>query len=152
RVAPDALRPGQDRHRLFRATPLEVSRASLAARGCVQEFSPDGKLPTVYDYGRLAPLPVNRLAGRMTRHGDVTELLRGGDDRFLIFGPGDERDVRFDASKLPPLPDGWTRSYVLRTWGYCKDTGPFTAHGDTVEPLPFRAMSNYPCGPGEKYP
>ena len=33
-----------------------------------------------------------------------------------------------------------------------KDSGPFTAHGDTVEPLPFRAMSNYPYGSGEKYP
>jgi hypothetical protein len=148
RIAPDALKPGK----LFRVTSLEVSRASLYARGCVQEFSPDGKLPTLYDYDRLAPLPVNRLAGCMTRYGDVTELLHKTDDRFVLFGPGDELDVRFDASKLPSLPPGWKRSYVLRTWGYCKDSGPFTAQGDTVEPLPFRAMSNYPYGPGEKYP
>ncbi|MBI1916378.1 MAG: VCBS repeat-containing protein [Planctomycetes bacterium] len=152
RVAADALKPGQQQGKLFRATTLEVSRASLYARGCMQEFSPDGKLPTLYDYERLAPLPVNRLAGRMTHYGDVTELLQKADDRFVLFGPGDEVDVRFDAGKLPSLPAGWKRSYVLRTWGYCKDAGPFTAHGDTVEPLPFRAMSNYPYGPGETYP
>jgi hypothetical protein len=50
------------------------------------------------------------------------------------------------------LPDGWKRSFVLRTWGYCKDCAPFTATGDTIEPLPFRAMSNYPPGPGEQHP
>jgi hypothetical protein len=152
RVPPGSLKPGANRFRLFTATPLEVSKASLYARGCVQEFSPDGKLPTVYDFNRLEPVMVNRLAGRMTRHGDVTELLRKADDCFVIFGAGDELEVSFDASQLPPLPEGWKRSYVLRTWGYCKDTGPFTAANDTIGPLPFRAMSNYPPGPGEKYP
>jgi len=53
---------------------------------------------------------------------------------------------------LPPLPEGWKRSYVLRTWGYCKDSSPFTALGETVGPLPFRAMSNYPYRPDEKHP
>jgi hypothetical protein len=41
---------------------------------------------------------------------------------------------------------------VLRTWGYCKDSAPFTAHNDTIEPLPFGAMSNYPPAAGERYP
>jgi tetratricopeptide (TPR) repeat protein len=152
RVTASQLDKGENAFKLFRATLLEVSRASLYARGCTQEFSPDGNLPTVFDYNRLEPMMVSRFQGRMTRFGDVTELLRQRDDRFVIFGAGDEVEVRFDAGSLPPLPKGWQRSYVLRTWGYCKDTGPFTAAGDTVEPLPFRAMSNYPPGPGEKYP
>ena len=152
RVAASPLGKGASVFTLLRATPLEVSRASLYARGCTQEFSPDGKLPTVFDYNRLEPMMVSRFHGRMTRFGDVTELLRQHDDRFVIFGAGDEIKVRFDASTLPPLPKGWKRSYVLRTWGYCKDTGPFTATGDSVEPLPFRTMSNYPPGRGEKYP
>src|SRR5262249_14805698 len=80
------------------------------------------------------------------------ELLTERDDCFVIFGPGDEVDVQFDATKLPPLPEGWTRSFVLRTWGYCKDCAPFTANGDTVEPLPFAAMKSYPPGPGERFP
>ena len=88
----------------------------------------------------------------MTRYGDVTELLRARDDRFVLFGPGDEVTLRFDARSLPPLPAGWKRSFVLRTWGYCKDAAPFTATGGTVEPLPFAAMSRYPPGPDEHYP
>jgi hypothetical protein len=50
------------------------------------------------------------------------------------------------------LPAGWTRSFVLRTSGYCKDCAPFTATGETIEPLPFRAMKKYPYGPEENYP
>jgi hypothetical protein len=137
---------------IVRATCLEVASAKLSARGCMQEHSPDGRQPTVYDYARLEAVPVSRLAGRLTRFGDVTELLRGLDDRFVIFGPGDEIDVRFEAAGLPELPQGWKRSYVLRTWGYCKDCSPFTASGDTVGPLPFRGMRDYPYGPDEKYP
>jgi Flp pilus assembly protein TadD len=135
-----------------RATTLEVASADLSARGCVKEFSPDGREPTVYDYDRLDSFPVARLSGRLTRYGDVAELLLAADDRFVIIGPGDELTVRFAAGGLPPLPEGMKRSFVLRTWGYCKDSGPFTALGETVEPLPFRAMSNYPYGAGEKHP
>jgi hypothetical protein len=149
---PQPLSPKGRGEHVVRASVLDVDKAALAARGCMQEFSPDGRQPTVYDYDRIEAVPVSRLAGRLTRYGDVTELLQGLDDRFVIFGPGDELDVRFDAGKLPPLPEGWKRSFVLRTWGYCKDCAPFTATGDTIEPLPFRAMSNYPPGPGELHP
>lgn len=131
---------------------LEVRSAELANRGCMQEFSPDGKQPTLYDHDRLERIPLTHLTGRLTRLGDVAELLRERDDRFVIFGPGDEVTVRFDAAGLPPLPPGWVRSFVLRTWGYCKSTGPFVATGDTVGPLPFAAMSNFPYGPRERYP
>jgi hypothetical protein len=152
-VAPllETVTPGQGRG-VVRAAALEVKDAALSARGLMKEYSPDGREPTLYDYDRLDAFPLSRLSGRMTRHGDVTELLRATDDRFVIFGPGDELSVRFDAAGLPPLPAGWQRSYVLRTWGYCKDAAPFTAHGETVGPLPFRAMSNYPYRADEKHP
>ena len=116
----------------------------------MQEFSPDGRLPTIYDYDRQQTVAVSRLAGKMTRYGEVTELLRDRDDRFVIFGPGDELTVRFDARKLPAVPIGWERSFVLRSWGYCKDCSPFTTTGDTIEPLPFQAMQTYP--PDVPYP
>jgi tetratricopeptide (TPR) repeat protein len=135
-----------------RATVLEVKDAALSARGCMKEYSPDGREPTLYDYDRLDSFPVSRLSGRLTRYGDVTELLRAADDRFVIYGAGDELSVRFATAGLPPLAEGWKRSYVLRTWGYCKDASPFTAHGETVGPLPFRAMSNYPYRADEKHP
>jgi hypothetical protein len=144
--------PCVDKSGTVRATCLEVDKVRLSLRGCMQEFSPDGREPTLFDYDRLDAVPVSRLAGRLTRLGDVTELLRGLDDQFVIFGPGDNLDVRFDAQSLPELPAGWTRSFVLRTWGYCKDCAPFTATGATIEPLPFRAMGNYPYGADKKYP
>ncbi len=121
-----------------------VGRAVLATRGCVQEFSPDGRPPAVYAYDRLDPTPVSRPAGSLTTRGEVTDLLRENDDRLVVFGPGDEVTACFDAGDLPALPSGWVRSFVLRTWGYCKDCGPFTATGQTIEPMPYRGMPSYP--------
>jgi hypothetical protein len=131
---------------------LEVSSATLEPCGVMQEYSPDGRQPTLYDPDRCATVPTTPPAGKRTRFGDVTELLKDKDDRFVVFGPGDGLTVRFDASRLPPLPAGWRRSFVLRTWGYCKDSSPFTATGATIEPLPFAAMRNYPPAAGEHYP
>ena len=92
------------------------------------------------------------MTGRYTRQGDVRELLLRSDDMFVVSRPGDQISLSFNASALPPLPAGWTRSFVLRTWGYCKDATPFTTTGGTIEPLPFRAMSGFPYGPGEAHP
>jgi hypothetical protein len=128
----------------LRVTTVNVDSAALSPKPCMLEYSPDGLPPTIYDYYRTGTNPVRVPAGRITRYGDVTELLNKADDCFVIFGPGDGLTVNFDASHLPPLTEGWTRDFVLRTWGYCKDCGPFTATGDTIEPLPFRAMDNYP--------
>ncbi len=131
---------------------LEVQQATLAAGRIPAEYSPDGRLPKLYDYHRGVDVPLVGQSGRLTRFGDVTELLHQRDDRFVIFAPGDDLTVRFDAASLPPLPAGWKRSFVLRTAGYCKDTALSTAHGNTVEPLPFAAMRNYPYGPDQQYP
>ncbi|HMF10810.1 MAG TPA: CRTAC1 family protein, partial [Gemmataceae bacterium] len=136
----------------LRVRRLDVAKATLATRGCVQEYSPDGRQPTIYDHDRIETVPVARQSGYLTRLGEVTELLRAVDDRFVIFGPGDEISVAFAAKALPKLSAGWKRSFVLRSWGYTKSCSPFVAHADTIEPLPFKAMSNYPCGPNEHYP
>jgi tetratricopeptide (TPR) repeat protein len=131
---------------------VEISSAVLMPTGVMREYSPDGRLPKIYDHDHFEATAVTPPAGRMTRRGDVTRLLRRVDDCFVLVGPGDELAVRFDARSLPSLPRGWKRSFVLRTHGYCKDTGPFTATGASVEPLPFRTMRRYPPGPDEHYP
>ncbi len=125
-------------------TALDVTRADLAARGFMQEVYPDGRRPIGYDDARTEPVAVTRWKGKRTRLGEVTELLRAADDRFVICGPGDEITVRFDARSLPALSAGWKRSFVLRTRGYCKDVAATTVTGGQIEPLPFRAMRNYP--------
>jgi hypothetical protein len=137
---------------LLRVTPLEVARAALDYRGYTREVSPDGRQPLIYDYDHVDPAPLARFSGRLTRYGDVAALLRADDDQFCLVGPGDEVRIEFEAASLPPLAAGWTRSYVLRTFGYCKDADPFTATSDTVAPLPWRGMPAFPFGPEVKPP
>jgi hypothetical protein len=127
-------------------TTLSPSGARLSARGYLREVSPDGALPLLYDYDYVDPAPLARLQGDLTRYGDVAELVNTDDDRLCLVGPGDDLKLEFDASDLPPIRPGWTRSYVLRSIGYCKDADPFTAASDTVGPLPYKGMPDYPFG------
>jgi hypothetical protein len=125
-------------------TSLPVARAVLGHRGYTREVSPDGKQPLLYDYDYVDPAPLARMSGTLTRYGDVARLLQADDDQFCVVGPGDEARLEFDAAGLPPLRTGWTRSFVLRSFGYCKDADPFTAASDTVEPLPWKGMPDFP--------
>jgi tetratricopeptide (TPR) repeat protein len=131
---------------------LPVARAVLRYRGYLREVSPDGEQPLLYDYDHVDPAPLARLSGKLTRFGDVAALLQKDDDQFCLVGPGDELRVEFSADGVPELAPGWTRSYVLRCYGYCKDADPFTAGGDTVEPLPWREMPAYPFDEGVRRP
>jgi hypothetical protein len=136
----------------LRVVTLPVARASLGHRGYTREVSPDGRQPLLYDYDYVDPAPLAWFSGKLTRYGDVADLLRSDDDRLCVVGPGDEIRIEFDARTLPPLPGGWTRSYVLRSYGYCKDSDPFTALSDTVEPLPWRGMPAFPFARDVKRP
>ncbi|CAN5646731.1 hypothetical protein BH23PLA1_BH23PLA1_27520 [soil metagenome] len=136
----------------LRVTELAVGRAVLGNRGYTREVSPDGQLPLLYDYAYVDPAPLARFEGRLTQYGDVAELLIADDDRFCLIGPGDEVRLEFDAESVPGLPEGWTRSFVLRAIGYCKDADPFTATSDTVGPLPWKEMPDFPFGPEAERP
>ena len=135
-------------------TELTPLFADLRYRGFSDVESPDGKLPDNFRYDRLmSVLPFEGVhAGRYTRYGDVAELLAGVDDRYVILAPGDEVAIDFAAITLPEVPAGWQRDYVLDADGWIKDKDMRTAHGETVEPLPFHAMSGYPYPASEHYP
>jgi hypothetical protein len=60
--------------------------------------------------------------------------------------------VEFDAMSASALPAGWRRTFLLYTDGWIKDADLNTAHGQSVEPLPFHAIKSYPYSPGERYP
>ena len=142
---------GPDDGRAAVVSELAPTSAILGYRGYTREFSPDGRLPLLYDYEHVDPAPLERLEGRLTRYGDVLPLLLDDDDRLCLVNAGDEVKVEFDASGLPTLPEGWTRRFVLKSVGYCKDADPFTATSDTVGPLPWKGMPPYPFGPeGER--
>jgi hypothetical protein len=132
---------------------IKLSGAHLHRRGFPREHSPDGREPRVYDYGILDNTqPFKVMTGDYTRFGGVTDLLTRTDDRFVIFGKGEEVTLEFPVKGLPEVPKGSARSFFLYGNGYCKDMDPHTAFPDTVEPLPFHGMSAYPYPQGETYP
>ena len=133
--------------------PLEPVNAELRSRGFSAGLLPRRTDPTTYDYARVTPVsPWKTMVGSYTRIGDVHELVTRTDDMFAIMKDGDEVALTFDASQLEPLPNGWTRTYLFRADGFSKEMDINSASPDTVEPLPFHAMSGYPYGAFEYYP
>ena len=67
-------------------------------------------------------------------------------------GSGDELRLEFDAASLPAVAPGWKRDFLLLVDGWAKDGDANTAFSQSVEPLPFHAMSRYPYPPNEHPP
>ena len=144
----DRSQPNED----FKLNPIPLTKASLRYHGYPRQIEdqPPGNVKYVYEQvSRTGPYA--RQAGNYTRYGDVLPLLNNFDDKFAVFGSGEEVALEFDPAKLPPLPKGWTRDYFFMANGYEKDMDFYAADGSTVEPLPFRRMGTYPY-PGKAFP
>jgi hypothetical protein len=134
-------------------TRLDPLQAVLRWRGFSKEITPDGREPLGYDYQSVSfTSPWKVMTGRYTREGDVRELLVKSDDMFVIARPGDEISLAFDARPLPPLPVGWSRTFLLYSDGFSKEMDINSASPDQVGPLPFHGMSKYPYSLPESYP
>ena len=120
-------------------TPVPLARAELGFHGFPLkiEDQPPGNVKYIYEK-TSATGPYTRPAGAYTRYGDVRPLLESVDDKFVVFGSGDEVALDFDPAKLPGLPRGWVRDYFFVANGYEKDMDFYAYRGDTVDPLPFR--------------
>ena len=92
------------------------------------------------------------MTGRYTREGDVRDLLLASDDMFVISRTGDEIALSFDATALPALANGWTRTFLLYADGFSKEMDINSASPDQLAPLPFHAMTRYPYRWPERYP
>ena len=137
----------------FQMTRLDAFAAMLRWRGFSREITPDGREPFGYDYEHVSfTSPWKVTTGRYTRAGDVRELLLKSDDVFVISRPGDEISLSFDAEHLPPLPRGWTRTFLLYADGFSKEMDINSASPDQISPLPFHGMSRYPYEWPEHYP
>ncbi len=137
----------------LQSTRLDPARADLHWRGFSAEVAPDGREPFGYDYRRVSfTSPWKVMTGRYTREGDVRELLLKSDDMFVVSRPGDELSLSFKASDLPPLPAGWTRTFLLYADGFSKEMDINSASPDQLAPLPFHGMSRYPYSWPEHYP
>ncbi len=137
-----------------RLTHLDADNADLHFRGFSRPvIDRDRKQPEQFLYGQWMPLSMwNPTAGFYTRYGDVSELVRAIDDKLTIMGSGDELTLHYPSATLPSLPDNWTRDYLLLVDGWAKDADANTAFGQSVEPLPFHAMSAYPYRASEHFP
>jgi tetratricopeptide (TPR) repeat protein len=135
-----------------RLTRVPLARAELNFHGFPLkiEDQPPGNVKYIYEKAS-ATGPYTRPAGAYTRYGDVRPLLDAIDDKFVVFGSGDEVALDFDPAKLPALPRGWVRDYFFVANGYEKDMDFYAYRGDTVDPLPFRNMETYPY-PGKSFP
>jgi tetratricopeptide (TPR) repeat protein len=136
-----------------RSTEVPLTLATERFRGYPTQI--EGKSPgdLDYDYDRVSLTgPFQHQRGNYTRLGDVTALVKGIDDRYAIFGSGEEIATEFDASKLPPLPQNWKRDYFFYANGYVKDMDWWDAMPFTVAQLPFHNMSTYPYPASEKFP
>ena len=135
-----------------RETPVPLAGAELNFHGFPLkiEDKPPGNVKYIYEK-TSATGPYTRPAGAYTRYGDVQRLLDSVDDKFVVFGSGDEIALDFDPTMLPALPRGWVRDYFFIANGYEKDMDFYAYRGDTVDPLPFREMRSYPY-PAQSFP
>jgi len=137
-----------------RLTPLDPASADLHFRGFSRMYRRGGRYgPHWFAYDDVSRTsPWRPIEGALTRYGDVLPLVKASDDMYVIMGPGDEATLQFDAGSADSLPPGWTRDFLLYTDGWIKDADLNTAFGNTVGPLPFHAIRQYPYGPGEAFP
>lgn len=136
-------------------TELLPDSADLHYRGLSEPIlSITGEEPERFDYDvmRASDAPWDQHPGRYTKYGDVTPLVQEPEDMYVIMASGDECTVRWRADRLPPLPDGFVRTYFAAFDGWAKDGDPNTSLATEVGPLPFHGMSGYPYGPDESYP
>jgi len=133
---------------------VPAASGELRFRGfSATNIDPERKQPEEFIYANVRPASSwNPTPGLYTRYGDVKEILDSVDDRLAILGSGDEVRLLFRADALAPLKSGWKREFILKVDGWAKDRDANTAYSQTVEPLPFHAMSAYPYRRDEHFP
>jgi hypothetical protein len=136
-----------------RTTEVPLTIAKLYFRGYPTQIEGTSPGDLDYDYDRVSLTgPFQHQRGSYTRMGDVTALVKGIDDRYVIFGSGEEIAAEFDAAQLPALAPNWKRDYFFYANGFVKDMDWWDASPFTVAQLPFHAMSAYPYPDSEEFP
>ncbi len=141
-------------HEPVKVTWLDPESADLHYRGFSAMYRKGGRYgPHSFDYNKVTSFPKYRdLSGNYTRYGNVLPLLEKPDDKYIISNAGDEVSLTFDNSRLPELKKDEKRDYLIYSVGWVKDGDLNTATGNTVYPLPFHGMKEYPYGKDEHYP
>jgi Tfp pilus assembly protein PilF len=144
---------GPDRSSEIHQTELPLALSTLKFRGYPQQIEEKSPGDLTYRYDRISATgPFARERGEYTRYGNVTPLLKSVDNRFVIFGSGEDIDAEFSAAALPPLPANWKRDYFFYANGYVKDMDFYEASPFTVNEMPFHGMKAYPYSRPAAYP
>ncbi|HXM93027.1 MAG TPA: FG-GAP-like repeat-containing protein [Candidatus Dormibacteraeota bacterium] len=132
---------------------VPLARAALEFLGFPREHRLQPASDTTYSYAsRSMTGPYARAAGNYTRYGDVHDLLRASDERFVVFSSGEGVKLDFDPRRVPALPAGWVRDYFFYADGFEKDLDFYAADAFSVEPLPRHGPLAYPYPKGKDYP
>ncbi len=127
-----------------RSHDLQLLTAEVTYHGFSQRQKESDKHPEVYDYQNASTAPMwPPLRGGLTQFGDCIDLVGQWDDSMVVISSGDEIQLTF-AVPDSPVPPGWKRDFVLHSAGWDKDADLNTLAGQTIGPLPFRAMASYP--------
>src|SRR6056297_1713830 len=127
-------------------TELKPLKMDLRYRGYSEWIRKDSVSPMLPVYEEISSSHQRwrDLIGYHTRFGDVSELLMGIDDRYVIMNAGDEMLLEFEYPG-DPAP-GYTRSFVFVSDGWVKDGDYNTEASKTVTPLPFHGQTDYEYG------
>ena len=127
----------------LKSVRLNADTADLHFRGFSVINKADESSPEIPQYNELASSKQiwRDLIGYYTRFGDVSELLTGIDDRYVIMNAGDEMTFRF--KEQPPPPAGWVRDFIIIGDGWIKDGDYNSTFSKTVLPLPYHAKNEY---------
>ncbi len=130
-----------------KTTQLNATSTNLHYRGYSVINRPDAGAPEIPDYNKLSGSTQlwRDLIGYYTRYGEVSELLKQIDDRYVIVASGDEMSLRFP--EQPPPPAGWVRDYIVMGDGWIKDGDYNSTFSKTVLPLPYHAKREYTVFP-----
>jgi tetratricopeptide (TPR) repeat protein len=125
---------------------LDLLTADLAYRGYSPTDQPSPSVPARPRYAIEGTGQRWRdLEGYYTRFGDVRDLLRNIDDRYVIMNAGDELRLRF--REVPPPAPGFVRDFVVIGDGWVKDGDYNTGFSRTVLPLPTHRIGRYDRAP-----
>ena len=118
----------------YRHEVLPVRSARMVRSGFPLRTTGPQRQPSYRYDDRSQYWDTRYMPGFYTDFGPVTELLSEHDDALAIIGPGEEVHMKF-AKPVPPAA-GNRQWLVLEARGYAKDMDLYTAHGESVGPLP----------------
>jgi Flp pilus assembly protein TadD len=127
---------------------IPPTRTDLHWRGYSDFADLPSSEPLTPIYSQVRPHPFFQItpSGWATRYGAVDDLLAEKDNGLAVVVGGDELELQFDVTALPPVPPGMVRDFFLFTVGWDKDADYHVAAGDRIEPLPWHGMDDQKYG------